>query len=146
MKGLVGFVTVVLLTAGAMVVDAPRSAFALTGRPERPPGKAPRIAVEPASFDFGRLLPQRTVEKEFTIRNVGKKDLLIRGVSTTCGCTVAKMETKVVKPGGSTPMKVQLETRNASGRLVRSVLIRSNDPTRAVFEVKLQATVSPPAK
>jgi hypothetical protein len=130
--------------AVALVV-AP-SALAEPAKPKTIPKKAPRIAVEPMTHDFGTLLPMRTVQKEFTIRNVGKKDLVILGVSTTCGCTVAEMETTVIKPGHTTPLKVNLETRGAKGRLARSVLVRSNDPVRAVVEVKIQATVTTTAK
>jgi hypothetical protein len=135
-----------LLLSLATIVAAPGpSALAASSKPYKVPKKAPRISIEPASHDFGPLPPLRTVQKEFTIRNFGKKDLVILGVSTTCGCTVAKMETTVVKPGKTTAMKVNLETRDASGRLARSVLVRSNDPVRSVFEVKVQATVVPPA-
>jgi len=105
--------------------------------------KTPRIAVEPPSFDFGRVPVQRVAQKEFTIRNFGKKDLVIESVSTTCGCAVAHLETKVLKPGRTTPMKVHLETGTGRGELSRSVLVRSNDPTRSVLEVKLRATVVP---
>jgi hypothetical protein len=122
------------------------SALAEPAKPKTIPKKAPRIAVEPMTHDFGTLLPMRTVQKEFTIRNVGKKDLVILGVSTTCGCTVAEMETKVIKPGHTTPLKVNLETRGAKGRMSRSVLVRSNDPVRAVVEVKIHATVTTTAK
>jgi uncharacterized protein DUF1573 len=114
-------------------------------RPGAPP-RGPRIAVEPASFDFGRARPNKTLQKEFNIRNFAAEDLVVEGTSTTCGCTAALLESKVIKPGGSTPLRVTLETRSARGRVVRSVLIRSNDPARSPFEVKLEATVIPEAK
>jgi hypothetical protein len=60
---------------------------------------------------------------------------------TTCGCTVAKDYAKVVKPGGSTPLRVELQTRNASGRLARSVLVKSNDPSGRALEIKVEALV-----
>ena len=107
--------------------------------------KAPRIAVEPAGFDFGRVLQQKTLEKEFKIRNFGTTDLLIDGVSTTCGCTAALLDNKVVKPGGSAPMKVTLQTRSSDGKLVRSVLVRSNDPAKPTLEIKVEAVVVPEA-
>jgi hypothetical protein len=106
-------------------------------------GAGPRIRVEPAAFDFGKAAPNKTLRKEFSIRNFGNEDLVIESVSTTCGCTAALMESKVVKPGGTTPLRVSLETRTYKGRVMRSVLVRSNDPQADLLEVKVEATVEP---
>jgi hypothetical protein len=111
--------------------------------PAKVGGGGPRIRVEPASFDFGRAAPNKTLHKEFSIRNFGNADLVIESVSTTCGCTAALMESKVIKPGGTTPLRVSLETRTYKGRVVRSVLLRSNDPQDDLLEVKVEAIVEP---
>ena len=92
------------------------------------------------------MLPQRTVSKQFSIRNFGSADLTVERVSTTCGCTAALLDNKVVKPGGSATLRVTFETRNYSGKVARSVLIKSNDPQRPTLELKLEATVTPDAK
>lgn len=102
---------------------------------------APRIAVEPAAFDFGKAQQEKTLEKEFRIRNLGGADLVIEDVVTTCGCTVADGYSKVVKPGASTPLRVKLETRNSFGKLARSVLVKSNDPSGRPVEIKVEAQV-----
>jgi hypothetical protein len=107
----------------------------------KPPVAGPRIRVEPASFDFGKAAQNKTLRKEFSIRNFGNEDLVIESVSTTCGCTAALMESKVVKPGGTTPLRVSLETRTYNGRVQRSVMVRSNDPEAELVEVKVEATV-----
>jgi hypothetical protein len=103
----------------------------------------PRIRVEPVSFDFGRAAQNKTLERQFSIRNFGDKDLAIESVSTTCGCTAALLDDKdkVVKPGGAAPLRVTLETRNYKGRVMRSVMIRSNDTETPLLEVKVEATV-----
>jgi hypothetical protein len=102
---------------------------------------APRIAVEPEMFDFGKAQQEKTLVKEFRIRNLGAADLVIEDVVTTCGCTVADGYAKVVKPGGSTPLRVRLETRNSFGKLARSVLVKSNDPSGRAVEIKVEAQV-----
>ena len=103
--------------------------------------RGPRIRVEPAGFDFGRALPQKTLQKEFRIRNFGDQDLVIENISTTCGCTAALMESKVVKPGESSQLRVSLQTRDYRGRVVRSVLVRTNDPEAPITDIKLEANV-----
>lgn len=116
-------------------------ATAVPAEEAKAPAKGPRIAVEPPSFDFGEVLQNRELKKEFSLRNFGSEDLVIQGVSTSCGCTVAALETKVLKPGASTPLRVKLKTPSAAGRIGKSVLIRSNDPEKETYELKVEATV-----
>jgi len=105
--------------------------------------EGPRLRVEPLAFDFGRTLPGRTLRKEFTLRNLGDRDLVIEGVSTTCGCTAAVAGEKTIPPGRSTPLAVTLQTRDYRGRVERKVLVRSNDAKTPLLEIAVQATVEP---
>ena len=102
---------------------------------------APRISVEPDGFDFGKALPGKTLRKEFALRNFGDAELVIEGVTTTCGCTAAITADTRVKPGGSTLLRVTLETRSYSGKLERQVLVRSNDPKTPLLPVRVSASV-----
>jgi hypothetical protein len=103
--------------------------------------KGARISIEPTSFDFGNALPNKTLTKEFVLKNFGTENLVIEGVTTTCGCTVASGYDKLVKPGGTTNLRVSLETRNSSGRVERKIAVKSNDPEKAIAEVTVIATV-----
>ena len=49
------------------------------------PVKGPHIAVDPVEFDFGKALSNKSLHKDFTIRNFGTENLEIERVSTTCG-------------------------------------------------------------
>jgi hypothetical protein len=119
------------------------AAMTLAAGPTRAEDKAPapRIRVEPASFDFGKALPGKTLRKEFTLRNFGDAELVIEKVTTTCGCTAALTADNKLKPGASTLLRVTLETRSYSGKLERQVLVRSNDPTTPLLQVQVSATV-----
>ncbi len=105
--------------------------------------KAPRIRVEPEAFDFGKARQRKTLRKDFTIRNFGDAELVISGVSTTCGCTAALAAQDHVPPGGSTVLRVTFDTRTYSGKIERDVLVRSNDPKAAIVQVRVSATVEP---
>ena len=109
-----------------------------------PSPDAPRIAVEPPSFDFGKVLPEKAVSRAFAIRNFGKQDLIVDSVTTSCGCTVTDPPPPVkmvLKPGANQPLKVTLTTPANAGPISKSVLVHSNDPDHASFEIKLLATV-----
>jgi hypothetical protein len=109
------------------------------------PAPAPRIRVEPEGFDFGKAQRGKTLRKDFTIRNFGDAELVIEGVSTTCGCTAALAAQSRVAPGGRTVLRVTFETRTYSGRVERDVLVRSNDPMTPLVQVRVSATVEPGA-
>ncbi len=102
---------------------------------------APKLVLDPESWDFGRTLSSRLLEKQFTLKNVGDADLVIDKITTTCGCAAALLEDKTIKPGKSAVLKVTFETRGFVGRVERKVLLRTNDRERDPLEIKLQATV-----
>ena len=115
---------------------------------EKEQAPAPKISVEPTYFDFGNALPEKTLEKQFSIRNFGDADLVIDKITTTCGCTAGLLDddSKVLKPGKSGQLRVRLQTRDYSGKVVRSVMLRSNDPAQELLEIKVEVNVQTKAK
>jgi hypothetical protein len=113
--------------------------FATT--PSAEEARGPRIRVEPDHFDFGRVIPGRTVRKEFRLRNLGDRELVIERISRSCGCTEATAGAATLAPGGATSLLVELRTRRTPGEIKERVLLRSNDPETPVLEIRLGATV-----
>ena len=105
------------------------------------PAPAPRIVVEPGSFDFGIVKAGKQVQKEFLIRNHGSVELVLDVVSD-CNCTGALPDSKTVKPGGSTPLRVTFTATDVAGRVQKSVIVKSNDPARPSVELKIEATIA----
>jgi hypothetical protein len=124
---------------GCGVLVAFALVLAVTAIAEEAPG--PRIRVEPESFDFGKVLPGRTLRKEFRLRNLGDDALVIERISRSCGCTAASTEVTDLPPGKSTPLRITVETRDAAGTVEHQVLVRSNDPETPILEIRLRATV-----
>jgi len=114
-------------------------ALAPSGRADGPAGA--RLAVEPASFDFGPVRPEKTLQKELVLRNFGDAELVIKKVSTTCGCTVAGAYLKRVAPGASTTLRIAFTTPAAAGRTEQTVTLETSDPERPKVDVKVAATV-----
>jgi len=110
-----------------------------------PSPAAPRIAVEPPAFDFGTIKPGGVVQREFVLRNIGRADLVIEEIVSSCNCTAILEETpQTLRPGARTPMRVRLTAPAEAGRLQKSVLIKSNDPAQRTLEVKIEALVVRP--
>ncbi len=107
---------------------------------ERKPVAGPRLEISPEVHDFGAAKQNQALVKHFEIENIGSENLELGRISTSCGCTVAKPEVKLLKPGEKTSLKVTLETRRYKGQLQRSVSIASNDPRR-VKTIKVKVFV-----
>jgi hypothetical protein len=104
-------------------------------------GQGPRVRVEPASFDFGRVLPGRTLRKEFRLRNLGDDALIIERISKSCGCTTAAADDSTLDPGQTTTLLVEVRTPAATGKIEHEVLVRSNDPETPALQIRLSAVV-----
>jgi len=63
-----------------------------TSRPEPEQDLKPKqvLEVQPASYDFGEVSVQGgEVRTSFIVRNNGDKDLVLKDLDTSCGCTEA---------------------------------------------------------
>jgi hypothetical protein len=123
------------LVLGAVLAVLP----ALAPAADKTPAK---ISVEPSSFDFGNVIGGRTVEKEFVVRNFGGEDLSIARIVPSCGCTVVDQDfQKVIKPGASGSFRLSLRVPPSPGHVVKSVIVKSNDPSQPNLELRIEATV-----
>jgi hypothetical protein len=105
----------------------------------------PRLALEPARFDFGDVLPGRRLTKEFTLRNVGSAELVIGKLSSSCACAAALLDDKQrrLAPGHGAALRVTLRTPATGGRVAETVRVASNDPERPELELTITADVKP---
>jgi hypothetical protein len=106
----------------------------------------PKILVEPENYDFGRAPQNKLLKTTFKIKNLGNGDLLLEKPRTSCGCTAALAEDKVVKPGASTSLDVSLKTGGGVGRVERSIYVLSNDPARPRVQLHVAVTVEADTK
>lgn len=103
----------------------------------------PVMEIEPEEHDFGGVQQDQKLIHEFIVKNVGTEDLEIRRISTSCGCTAAIPEQRIVPPGSSTTLEVVLETRRYKGVINKSVSVASNDRD-VVRTVRVKAFVEVP--
>jgi hypothetical protein len=141
---------------GAAAQDAPPTPPS-GAAPAQEAKPAPRIAVEPPTLDLGRMLDDKSVHGAITVRNDGDSDLVITGVSSTCGCTIptfagAKMDTgkkqaettKVtLKPGETAAVDVEFHPGGKHDKQVQKITFKSNDPAQRELVVEVHATVQP---
>ena len=104
-------------------------------------GAAPALVLEPASFDFGRVLPERALHKDFQLRNLGRDAVAIDSVTTDCGCMIVGPYARLLAAGASTVLTVELQTPPAAGTVMRTLVVRTGGATPTSLELKLRATV-----
>jgi hypothetical protein len=114
-----------------------------------PIGDNPRLALPDLvatnfNWDFGSIPPNAPVEKVFTVKNVGTKELDISNVTSSCGCTAALISDKKLAPGAEGQLRVTYDPRvnkDAGKPITRYVDILSNDPAAKQVRFTITANV-----
>jgi mono/diheme cytochrome c family protein len=118
---------------GAAVVTSPAAALAAK----------PRIVFDHKVYDFGVLLQGATVQHAYTVKNDGKAPLEIQSVNTSCGCTAALPDPKVLPRGATGRILVTYDSRGKIGEVNKLVRVRSNDPESPVVNLSIRGFVAP---
>ncbi len=92
-------------------------------------------------FDFGRIKDGDIVTHEFIFKNEGTSTLIIKSVETTCGCTAALVSADKVEPGQEGSIKATFNSRGYDGRVVKYVIVHSNDSSDPNRELTITGQV-----
>jgi hypothetical protein len=104
---------------------------------------APVFRPASTRVDLGQLEAGTVKEVEFTFKNDGKRDLIIRNVWSTCTCMkVSEENGNTIAPGGSGSFKVVFSTEKLAGKTARSFYIYTNDPANSKVAFSVLAQVS----
>ncbi|MFY8020646.1 MAG: DUF1573 domain-containing protein [Bacteroidia bacterium] len=105
--------------------------------------RAPKIVMETADLDFGDVNFQQSPEKEITIENKGKSDLIIRRIVRSCNCITPTIDKMIIKRGSKAKLKLKWDLTNMAGRDEKTFRIISNDPNNSDVELKVRINVVP---
>jgi len=105
---------------------------------------APKIEFEEKVFDFGELTQGEKAEHTFLLKNTGNSDLLIRKTKASCGCTAIAPQSKIVKAGESTELKVVFNSRGKRGRQNKRITVITNAPTASSVDLRVKGNVIMP--
>ena len=84
------------------------------------------ISFTEYEHDFGKVAEGEKVSLTFTFENKGRGPLIISEVTTTCGCTVAKYDTKPISSGNTGTVEIVFDSSGKSGKQTKSISIHSN--------------------
>lgn len=105
---------------------------------------APRLSISTGRVDFGNLISGAKPSQVVRLTNDGDSMLQIFGIETSCGCTVAKLDAEVVRPGESSELRITLDTARRSTTAYEGyVNIKSNDPGQRIARIVVVGQVNP---
>ncbi len=108
-------------------------------------GGTPDIELAESQTDLGVITNGEIPTIEIAVRNLGEGDLVIEGVSTSCGCTSASITPEVIPPGGTGTLAIRYDSGahgpNEIGPVMRQIFIASNDPSEPEIEFRFTAEV-----
>lgn len=97
-----------------------------------------KARVETKEYDFGVISKKDgIVSANFTIGNIGKTALAIGDITTSCGCTSAKISDVNIMPGKNAVLTVNFDPNfheEPEGRFSRSIFVPTNDPENEELE------------
>lgn len=95
------------------------------------------INFENTEYDFGDIMEGEKVSYSFKFTNVGKDDLVITSVSSTCGCTVTDFPKDPIKPGENGTIEVNFNSSGRSGKQVKVITVATNaNPSEIQLTIK----------
>ncbi len=109
---------------------------------------APVFKLASTTVDLGKMPGSTAKDVEFKFTNAGKRDLVIRHVRSTCGCTAIQQGTQGagIKPGQSSSIKATFNSGGYKGRVTKAIYVYTNDPKNSEVVLMLNANVEPTAQ
>jgi len=104
---------------------------------------APVFKLEATTVDLGKMAGSTSKDVEFRFSNAGKRDLIIRHVRSTCGCTAIQQGTQGegIRPGQSSSIKATFNSGGYKGRVTKAIYVYTNDPKNSEVVLMLNADV-----
>jgi len=104
----------------------------------------PRIAFKETVRRWDKVKEGTKLKHDFIFTNVGQAPLVIKRVTTSCGCTAALVSEDHIPPGKEGKISVEFDTRGYFGSVIKQVYVESNDPVEPQKTLEIQAEIEVP--
>jgi Protein of unknown function (DUF1573) len=103
----------------------------------------PVFKLESTTVDLGMMEPAQTKDVEFRFTNAGKRDLILRNIRATCGCTAVQQGgNTTIKPGESSVIKASFNSGGYKGKVTKAIYVYTNDPNNSEVLLMLNADIA----
>lgn len=90
------------------------------------PGERSDIVFDSLTYDWGREKGNSTVRHDYVFTNAGNGTLEILNVRPSCSCTVAGEFNRIVEPGQTGHIPVEVATGKHNGRMTKTINVETN--------------------
>jgi hypothetical protein len=110
----------------------------------------PQVGLETTLLELGQIPNGEIADVDVLVSNDGNASLVIESVTTTCGCTTAKLDPMTIAPGGTGILDISFDSGahgpDLRGEIMRRVIVATNDPVHPEVVVDLRATIVAPVE
>lgn len=110
-----------------------------TAEDSKPKEDMPVITFEKTEHDFGKVLNGERLSYVFKFTNTGKKNLVIQGTESSCGCTTTVPPKAPIRPGETGEIKVMFDSKTKQGITTNTVVVIANTyPAYTILKVNAE--------
>lgn len=102
----------------------------------------PEFHIDAYTYDFGTMERGSELSHTFTVTNTGMQPLHISVGSTSCKCTVGKVDDKPVLPGESVPVTLTWTANSPPGPFRQTTTLHTSDPRSSRVELSVEGQVT----
>lgn len=100
------------------------------------------IIFDKHTHNYGKISYAGDGSCEFEFKNTGTGPLILNNVKSSCGCTVPDWPKNPIKPGETSVIKVQYNTRR-SGSFTKGITVYSNASENGTVRLIIKGEVAP---
>ena len=100
----------------------------------------PMISFDMETIDYGDINKGSNGVRTFTFENTGDAPLDIKGVRSSCGCTIPKKPEAPIEPGKKGEITVRYDT-NRVGIFRKTITVNTNVSNAAIIALKIKGNV-----
>jgi hypothetical protein len=103
---------------------------------------APQLTFEKPVYNFQTAPQGTTILHSFTFRNTGSEPATIERVSSSCGCTVANVTERVVRPGKTGEIKASFDTSDFSGQVTKEIFVYMSGSQSPAYTLTMKGLIT----
>lgn len=103
--------------------------------------QAPHIVIDTLEYNFGTIKQGEDVSTVFHVKNAGGRDLIIRKLEATCGCTAIIPGQRVISPEKTINLDVIFHSAGKSGKQRKTITLFCNDPLQPMVKLVLSGEI-----
>jgi len=112
------------------------------GIDEQQKANMPEIQFDNLSYNFGKVIQGEQLSYTFHFKNVGKSNLIISTVETSCGCTTSVPPKAPIRPGEKGEISLTFDSKYKNGEVISYLVVTANTyPAQTVLTTSASVVV-----